>query len=141
VPPLISFIVDRLRASVGTFDAVVSIAYLGMHPPTPIPLILDDAAVIELRRFAGLDYLSHLAADVNLTSFEKVLQEALLLHSRATATSSPADKLAFVMVALETLLLRDSNEPIQQCAGDRFAFLLVKDPASRQNLARLFRST
>lgn len=112
----------------------------GGPPPPPLPLTLDKRTIAGLRTFA-FDELSHLARGQGLTEFEKSLEVSVLLFSKAVATASPAEKLVFVLVALESLLLRSPSEPIQQSVGDRFGFLLSKVPAERQHFSKLFKSS
>jgi hypothetical protein len=112
----------------------------GIPLPPPEPLKLDKDTVPKLRTHFALDSLSHLARGVDLSPFEKSLEEALLLFSKATATPSPAEKLVFALVALESILLRNPTEPIQQTVGDRFGFLLAKVAGERQELSKLFKS-
>ncbi|MBZ0111967.1 MAG: hypothetical protein K8J08_05880, partial [Thermoanaerobaculia bacterium] len=108
------------------------------HPPAPFKL--DQAAVDSLRSEYALEDFSYLARGEHLSAFEHTLQTSVLLFSKAGAAATSAEKLVFVLVALESLLLRNPTEPIQQAVGDRFGFLLSQVPAERQQLAGLFRS-
>ena len=112
----------------------------GPHPPTPIPWTLSDNTMRQIRANFAFDDLSTLARGQGLSPFEKTLEECILLFSKATGTASPAEKLVFVSVSLETLLVRNSNEFIQQSVGDRFAFLLTHEPTKRKELVALFKS-
>jgi Apea-like HEPN len=43
-----------------------------------------------------------------------------------------ADKLVHILVGLESIILKDSNEPIMNNIGERMAALIGHDPASRK---------
>lgn len=56
--------------------------------------------------------------------YRRRLLDALLLYSRNSVTENTADKLVFVLVALETMLLKNASEPIVKNVGERMAFLI-----------------
>ena len=85
--------------------------------------ILDKAAIGELRRTHGLDFLSGLLVKQNRTEYEQTLIDCLLLYSKSALAKDPASKLVAVLVALESMLLKDGGEPIQQNLSERIAFL------------------
>jgi hypothetical protein len=66
--------------------------------------------------------------------FQQALYEALLLYSRNSISSDPADKLVYILVSLEFLLLRDSNEPISKNIGERMAFIVGLDFGQRKKI-------
>jgi hypothetical protein len=70
-----------------------------------------------------LESLSDLAKSQE-TEFRKNLLDSMLIYSRNSATIDPADKLVFVLVALESMLLKDPSEPIQGNLGERMALLI-----------------
>lgn len=77
-----------------------------------------------IAQFPGLiQRLSSLAAPPAATPFQQNLYDALLMYSRNSVASDPADKLVYILVALESLLLRNENEPIGKNIGERMAFL------------------
>ncbi|HUW79646.1 MAG TPA: hypothetical protein VMV54_01980, partial [Acidocella sp.] len=45
-----------------------------------------------------------------------------------------ADRLVYTCSSLESLLLKDMSEPIQQNLGERMAFLLTRNPTDRANI-------
>jgi hypothetical protein len=69
-----------------------------------------------------LSLLSDLSSDHN-TNYAKQLYDALLIYSRNSIAKETSDKLVFVLVALESMLLRDDNEPIQKNVGERMALI------------------
>lgn len=75
-------------------------------------------------RFPGLLDLLHALSSSHTSDFRQQLYDALLLYSRNSTTSETSDKLVFVLVSLESLLLRNSTEPITKNIGERMAFLI-----------------
>ena len=73
--------------------------------------------------FHTLASLHDLASNTK-TDFRRQLYDALLLYSRSSVTSDIAVKLVFVLVAIESILLKDFNEPIAKNIGEWMAFLV-----------------
>jgi hypothetical protein len=69
-----------------------------------------------------LSLLNDLSSDHN-TNYAKQLYDSLLIYSRNSTTKETSDKLLFILVALESMLLRDDNEPIQKNVGERMALI------------------
>jgi Apea-like HEPN len=87
----------------------------------------------DLASFPGLaNQLSELAAEPSKTPFRQNLYDALLIYSRNSVAIEPADKLIFILVAVESMLLRNSNEPIGQNIGERMAFLIGNSLETRK---------
>ena len=83
-------------------------------------------------RFPGLLDLLHSIARDHLRDFRRQLYDALLLYSRNSTASETTDKLVFVIVSLESMLLKDSNEPITKNIGERMAFLIENTVEERR---------
>ncbi len=69
-----------------------------------------------------LSLLSDLSSDHN-TIYARQLYDSLLIYSRNSIAKETSDKLVFILVALESMLLRDDNEPIQKNVGERMALI------------------
>jgi hypothetical protein len=82
-----------------------------------------------------LENLHRLASDTS-TEFSRSLYDALILYSRQTLAFEVSGKLVFTLSALESMLLRDSNEPIQKNLGERIAFLIGQSPAERKDIVK-----
>jgi hypothetical protein len=106
--------------------------------PHPLPFELSDELKANLMEL-GLDALCRLAAKESPTDFEQTVTEALLLYSQSSVAGEVAEKLVLVFVALESLLLRDQNEAIQQNVGERMAFILGSASGERRRIAGLVR--
>jgi Apea-like HEPN len=83
-------------------------------------------------RFPGLLDLLHALSSNHTSDFRRQLFDALLLYSRNSTASDLADKLVFVLVSLESMLLKDSNEPITKNIGERMAFLIGQSVDERK---------
>jgi hypothetical protein len=94
--------------------------------------LLDDS--IRLRS-GILENLNRLASDIS-TEFCRALYDALILFSRQTLAVEVSDKLVFTLSALESMLLRDGNEPIQKNLGERMAFLIGQSPEARKDIVK-----
>jgi hypothetical protein len=87
-----------------------------------------------------LECLSDLASSQS-TDFRKTLLDAMLIYSRNSTTTDPANKLVFILVALESMLLKDASEPIQGNLGERMAFLVGASLEARKNIVSTVRKT
>jgi hypothetical protein len=97
--------------------------------------VLDDGYIADLEA-SGLCILSDLLGREKLTEFQRALLDAVLLYSKAALAKNPADKLIATLVALESFLLRDASEPIQQNLADRVAFLFKVSARERMAIRR-----
>lgn len=79
-------------------------------------------ALLAVLKSNGLDTASALLRATKRSDFQERLVEALLLYSRAAVQDGLAEKLLYIIVALESMLIRNDNEPIQQNLGERLAF-------------------
>jgi hypothetical protein len=58
--------------------------------------------------------------------------DALLIYSRNSVAITPADKLVYILVGLESVLIRNSNEPLGKNIGERMRFLVGDSVDSRK---------
>jgi hypothetical protein len=79
-----------------------------------------------------LERLHVLAANEQRTEFQQTLYNALLIYCRNSVAVGPADKLVYILVGLESVLLRNSNEPLGKNIGERMAFLIGNALDSRK---------
>ena len=107
-------------------------------PPPPNIWEIADIHRPELDRI-GLSDLASFAGSSSASEFERKVIEALLIYNRANISRDPVDKLIYVLVALESMLLQNQSEPIQATVGDRLAFVVGKDADERMHVARLVR--
>ena len=99
----------------------------------PIEWNIDEAR----RSLPGvLESLQNLASNRDGTEFRTVLHHALQLYSRHTIALEPPHKIVFVTAAIESMLLKDSNEPIQKNLGERMAFLISDALQGRKDIVK-----
>jgi Apea-like HEPN len=110
----------------------------GALKPLPYPWRISEKKWADISAH-NLDALVELIEEDGLSDFQKRLRTSILTYSKGVTMREPADRLVYSLSALESLLLRDSSEPIQQNLGERLAFLLHQDPIERQNTVKILR--
>ena len=91
---------------------------------------VDDRHAALLRQ-SNLDEISKSYCKTDKTEFEQQFWSAFFLYSNAGLTKRPQEKILYLLPALEGLLLRDGNEPIQKNLGERLAFIIGKTVEQR----------
>lgn len=134
------------------------VPYGSQHQPSSRVLLLGEArlptiydgyvgpvgsfwriSVGDLRDFFGLALAAY---DVALrkddpSDWETDVLSSLALFTQGATKAAIADRLLYTFAALESLLLRDSREPLTQNIGDRLAFALENDPGARRQIVEL----
>lgn len=87
-------------------------------------------------KIGGLDALNTVLMEDKRSDFAGDLVGALILYSRSALTDNPLDKLVYIFASLESLLLRDRSEPVQQNLAERMAFLVGTTAEERMAVAR-----
>jgi hypothetical protein len=105
----------------------------GARPPLPSLWQIPK----EVHGQRSLQNLISLFATEERTDFQQRLFDALLIYSRNNVAKEPAEKLIFCLVAIESMLLRDPSEPIQDNIAERMAYLLGKTPEERLQVETL----
>lgn len=88
---------------------------------------------------SGLRNLHELINETSPTPFEKDLINAMMIYSRVAISSALTDKLIYLFVTLESLLLENSNEPIQSTLSERAAFIIGKTVDERLDIECSFK--
>jgi len=70
-----------------------------------------------------LEVLSMLLLKEKLTDFQQTLLDALVLYSRSSLAKQVSDKLVYILIALESVFLKDSSELIQDAISLRMAYM------------------
>jgi hypothetical protein len=92
--------------------------------------VISDQEIREFQ-WGGLDALSRLLAKDKRSPFEDELLDAILLYSRNSLFDDPANRLVYILAAVESILLRDNNEPVGKNIGERLAFVVGITPEER----------
>lgn len=94
------------------------------------PWVLSNSYLAQFRMV--LDRVSALWRESKRSPFQQDLYDILLVYSRNSLAVQPADKLIYILVALESILLRNESEPIGQNVSERMAFLCGNSLAARK---------
>lgn len=92
----------------------------------------------EIRKYkqVSMDTISELYIRDNLSSFESDVLNMSLLYSKAAFTKDPIEKLIYILTALESILIRNENEPIMQNLADRMALVVGNSSTERKEIFR-----
>lgn len=94
---------------------------------------LDHSYVADLRR-SGLGVLSDLLTRTDKTDFQQKLLDALLQYSKNCLARDPSDKLVRILVALESVIVKDESEPLGKNIGERMAALIGTSVDERKQI-------
>lgn len=75
----------------------------------------------------------------NPSSFQSKLINGLTIYSKSVLKRDISDKLIYVLVALESLLLKNENEPIQQNLSDRIALIFASETKKRKETVQIIK--
>lgn len=120
-----------------TNDEFTSSEYL-LHAEDIEPWILDNPKITQaLPRVVG--HWSELLKQSERSSFQEIALRSMLLYSRATQYRNISEKLIHIFSGIESILLRNENEPISSSVADRLAFAVGVDLDSRLAIVRNLR--
>lgn len=87
-----------------------------------------------------LDSISRLLAAESLNAFEKAVLNSILLYSKSAFTSAPVEKLVYILSSLESILLKNETEPIQQNLAERLAVFTAQGLDKRKQIIKTVKS-
>lgn len=125
------------RQSASTFELRAdghSSSWEGATAPFPGSEIFDRTRAVEFEPI--LKSLHELLSADGKNAFAEKVLDALSVYRRAVISPEPAEKLIFVFVALEMLLVRDGNESLQDNVATRMAFLVGQDVPARKAIRK-----
>ncbi|MBA4371522.1 MAG: hypothetical protein C0402_01530 [Thermodesulfovibrio sp.] len=96
----------------------------------PRPWLLNDEYISVIR--PTVDILSELLENGDRTEFQNKVLDAVLMYSKNAIAKEPSDKVVYILVALESILLKNENEPIMQNIGERMAIFVGKSVEERR---------
>ena len=92
-----------------------------------------------LRELAAEGFVNTIALLEEASSgFQNDILRALTLYSRASLEPLTESKLLYIVAAIETLLLKNDNEPIQAAVSRRFAYAVGRNLEERQAVRARF---
>jgi hypothetical protein len=74
------------------------------------------------------------------TEFQTVVLYALKLYSLSSISQAIEDKLVYILISLEVVLLRNEQEPISQNIGERIAFFISEKGEERRAIVKQVKS-
>lgn len=105
----------------------------GLIDNSGIASALSNDAISRIKS-SGLDLLSEILASGPETKFQEQVLDSIFIYSRCPLAKDVADKLIYILVAIESILLKDDNEPIQQNISKRMAYLIGNTVEQRKNV-------
>jgi len=103
---------------------------------------ISNEQIIDLRhQFYNLINSIYATPEESHSKFQKLLIDSFLRFLLYVFTSSPEQKLIYILSALESMLLKNRSEPIQGNVADRMAFFLSQDPTERLRIIEDFKRT
>jgi hypothetical protein len=96
----------------------------------------------DLRDFrdCGLDVISTIYLKKDPSEFESTVLSMAYLYAKAAFTSEPMAKLVYMLSALESTLLKNEGEPIQQNLAERMAIVSAERLDERKEIVRNVRA-
>ncbi len=104
------------------------------------PWVLRSNDLIEYMK-TGLETLSKLLLREKLTDFQEKLLESLFIYSKASLAKNVSDRLVYTLVALETIFVKDRQEPLQDNISLRMAQMHPVSIKERREIVANFRKT
>jgi hypothetical protein len=95
---------------------------------------------IELMNMAGISAFIRLFYKEGRNQFEEVVFNSIMIYSRGLLAISASDKLIYIFSALESLLLKNDSENIQQNVADRIAFTIENAPDKRMDVVENYKA-
>ena len=100
---------------------------------------LSQRNINEIREM-GLDKISSLLAADSLKDFEKSVLNSVFLYSKSAFTADPVEKIVYMLASLESIMLKNENEPIQQNLAERVAVFTAQELKVRKPIIKTIKS-
>ena len=100
---------------------------------------LSQKEIIDIQQ-AGLNKISFLLTAEPINQFQKSVLNSILIYSKAAFTSDPIEKIVYILASIESILLKNENEPIQQNLAERLAIFSSKELDQRKLIIKTIKS-
>lgn len=100
---------------------------------------LGQRDIIEIQK-TGLDTISSILMSDSPTNFEESILNAIFLYSKSAFTADPVEKVVYMLSSLESILLKNENEPIQQNLAERIAVFTAQELTKRKAIIKMIKS-
>ncbi|HRZ28802.1 MAG TPA: HEPN domain-containing protein [Spirochaetota bacterium] len=97
---------------------------------------IDEKVIEFLNSDANKNY-NEILKSQNRNNFQEDIFKSLIIYSKHTLKRDVSDKIMYILVSLESILLKNDTEPIQQNLADRMAFICSKNPDGRKEIVKL----
>jgi hypothetical protein len=87
-----------------------------------------------------IDIINPILLSTQKTEFQNKVIDSLMTYSKNILRFDLSDRIMYILVALESLLLRNDSEPIQQNIGERLAFAIGKNIEDRIKIIKNVRA-
>lgn len=87
-----------------------------------------------------IDIINPILLSTQKTEFQNKVMDSLMTYSKNILRFDLSDRIMYILVALESLLLRNDSEPIQQNIGERLAFAIGKNIEERIKIIKNIRA-
>ncbi|MEP7220258.1 MAG: hypothetical protein ABI876_15145 [Bacteroidota bacterium] len=106
----------------------------------PYPIFTISRDVQRDMEGAGLRRASSLIRQWEYNELEQLVLRCIAIFVHGIETADSLDRLVFTLAAAETLLLGDSNDPIQETVALRLGYLCADNARDRQQVRSLLRT-
>jgi len=119
-----------------SFKGDLLINYRKYNISSETKIMSIDNSFLSRIKLAGLEKMSLVLKENNTTKFEDDILGSIKLYSDATMNKDLSGKLVYLFAAIESILLKDSSEPIQQNIGERLATLIGKSLETKKEVIK-----
>ena len=94
---------------------------------------------IEQFELSGLSVFHDLLIKQDKSEYEDMVLYVLTIYSKAPIARELPDKLLFIFTCLETMLLKDQSEPLQQNVAERMALFIETTVQGRRDVIKQYK--
>lgn len=99
---------------------------------------LSQSEITRIRE-GGLEKISKLLASDSLSKFQESVLNSIFLYSKSAFTSDPVEKVVYILSSMESILLKNESEPIQQNLSERVAVFTSQKLDERKLIIKTIR--
>lgn len=125
---------EYIRTRRGTFTDAPENAFKYVIIEQDIDSWFLDRAFIDKIDKEALHDLTDMLDETKKTQFKDKLLNSLIIYSKGTVQKTIEEKLTFFFLALELLLEKSPNEPLEKNVSERFAYVLMRKLDSRKDV-------
>jgi hypothetical protein len=108
----------------------------GLSDQGATPWVLDRGH-LQFLKSSGLDKVGALSEKQKKSEYDTCLLNALILYSKSSLSTVVSERLVYIFAALESMLLKNTTEPVQKNIGERLAFLTRKTAEERRRVVQV----